>query len=209
MNSPNHDRQQEKSNQTGRGGSPARSTVAVLVIDMQNAFFEAPGLRQRQDGVVEACNTLVSAASSQGVPVMLVKTEHERDRSTWTLNMLDDNQGFIFRGSRQADFVPGLRTDGLPQMVKTRDSAFLGTDLLMRLRNWGVDSVVLAGVSTHNCVAQTAADAFAHNIRVTFAEDAITSEDPDSARNMLAILSREYRQPILGLDEVIAGFGGT
>jgi nicotinamidase-related amidase len=89
--------------------------------------------------------------------------------------MLEDDQGFIFRGTEQAEFVPGLRTEGLPQLLKTRDSAFLGTDLLLRLRNWNVDTIVLAGVSTHNCIAQTAADAFAHNIRVIHAADATTS----------------------------------
>ncbi len=178
--------------------------MAVLIIDMQNAYFEAPGLRKRQASVVEACNGLISAASDKGAPVVLVKTEHERDRSTWTLNMLDDDQGFIFRGSRQADFVPGLHVDGLSQLVKTRDSAFLGTDLLLRLRNWKVDGAILAGVSAHNCVAQTGADAFAHNIRVAYAREALASEDPESARNMLGILSSEYRQPILSLDEAIA-----
>ncbi|MDR6417688.1 isochorismatase family protein [Pseudarthrobacter sulfonivorans] len=76
--------------------------------------------------------------------VLLVKTEHEEDKSTSTLNMLKDDQGFIFRGTEQAEFVPGLRPAGLPHLLKTRDSAFLATDLLLRLRNWNADTVVLA-----------------------------------------------------------------
>lgn len=178
--------------------------IAVLVIDMQNAFFEDPALERWREETVQACNFLITAAQQNGVPVLLVKTEHEKDKSTWTLNMLDDDQGFIFRGTDQAAFIPGLMTEGVPQLLKTRDSAFVGTDLLLRLRNWNTDTIVLAGVSTHNCIAQTAADAFAHNIRVIHVSDATASEDGKAAAAMQSILSREYRQQVLPLTEVLA-----
>jgi nicotinamidase-related amidase len=186
------------------------SGTAVLVIDMQKAYFEAEALRSRQDEVVAACNRLVAAAAANDVPVLLVCTEHERDKSTWTLSMLDDDQGFIFSGSEQAEFVDGLRHEGLPRMVKTRDSAFMGTDLLLRLRNFGAGRLVLAGVATHNCVAQTAADAFANNFRVVYAADAMASTNEEYADAMRSILSDEYRQPVLGVAEVeklLAGSG--
>lgn len=176
--------------------------IAVLIIDMQNAFFENPALAARREDLVQACNSLAKVALEAGGKVLLVKTEHERDKSTWTLNMLEDDQGFIFRGTAQADFVPGLVTDGLPQLAKTRDSAFLGTDLLLRLRNWDATTVVLAGVSTHNCVAQTGTDAFGHNIRVIYSRDATGSEDSAAAAAVQSILSREYRQPVLSLPEI-------
>ncbi|MGK3955569.1 cysteine hydrolase family protein [Arthrobacter sp. R4] len=181
--------------------------IALLVIDMQNAYFEDPALAAQQKDLVAACNELVEAFASNGHKALLVGTEHERDKSTWSLNMLDDDQGFIFRGSEQARFVPGLAIDGLPQLVKTRDSAFIGTDLLSRLRNWGVDEVVLAGVSTHNCIAQTGADAFARNIRVTYAEDATGSENTRAATDMLRILSDEYRQRVQSNAEILKRLG--
>ncbi|WP_427116485.1 cysteine hydrolase family protein [Pseudarthrobacter scleromae] len=178
--------------------------IALLVIDMQNAYFEAPELAARQEQLVASCNRLLAGFAASGHKALLVGTEHERDKSTWTLNMLDDDQGFIFRGSGQAEAVPGLATDGLPQLIKTRDSAFMGTNLLSRLRNWGADEIVLAGVSTHNCIAQTGADAFAHNIRVTYARDAMASEDSQDAVDMLRILSTSYRQPVQSSDEILA-----
>lgn len=178
--------------------------IALLVIDMQNAYFEAPELAAQQDRVVAACNGLLEGFTASGHKALLVGTEHERDKSTWTLNMLDDDQGFIFRGTKQAEAVPGLAKDGLPQLNKTRDSAFVGTDLLARLRNWGTEEVVLAGISTHNCIAQTGADAFAHNIRVTYAKDAMASEDNQDAEDMLRILSTTYRQPVQSNDEILA-----
>jgi nicotinamidase-related amidase len=183
--------------------------IALLVIDMQNAFFEAPELAAQQDRVVAECNRLLEGFAAAGHKALLVGTEHERDKSTWTLSMLDDDQGFIFRGSTQAKSVPGLATGDLPQLNKTRDSAFVGTDLLARLRNWGAGEVVLAGVSTHNCIAQTGADAFAHNIRVTYARDALASEDDQDASDMLRILSATYRQPVLSSDDILARLRGA
>jgi nicotinamidase-related amidase len=178
------------------------TVIAVLIVDMQNAFFEDPALHGQRDHLTTACNALIVAVAGADAKAVLVKTEHERDKSTWTLNMLDDDQGFIFRGSEQADFVPGLETDHVPHLVKTRDSAFVGTDLLLRLRNWDVDTVVLAGVSTHNCIAQTGADAFANNFRVIYASDATGSEDTKAARAIQDILSREYRQRILTVSQI-------
>ena len=177
--------------------------IALLVIDMQNAYFEDPALAAQQKHLVAACNELLAGFGSNGYKALLIGTEHERDKSTWSLNMLDDDQGFIFRGSHQAGFVPGLAIEGLPQLVKTRDSAFMGTDLLSRLRNWDVDEVVLAGVSTHNCIAQTGADAFARNIRVTYAQEATASEDTRAAADMLRILSAEYRQKVQSNAEIL------
>ena len=181
--------------------------IALLVIDMQNAFFEAPELAAQQERLVASCNRLMEGFEASGHKVLLVGTEHERDKSTWSLNMLDDDQGFIFRGTSQAQAVPGLATGGLPQLTKTRDSAFVGTNLLGRLRNWGAEEIVLAGVSTHNCIAQTGADAFAHNIRVTYAKDAMASEDSQDAADMLRILSTSYRQPVQSSDEILARLG--
>ena len=181
--------------------------IGLLVIDMQNAFFEAPELAAQQERLVASCNRQMEGFEARGHKVLLVGTEHERDKSTWSLNMLDDDQGFIFRGTSQAQAVPGLATGGLPQLTKTRDSAFVGTNLLARLRNWGAEEIVLAGVSTHNCIAQTGADAFAHNIRVTYAKDAMASEDSQDAADMLRILSTSYRQPVQSSDEILARLG--
>lgn len=191
----------------GSGAGRTTGSTALLVIDMQNAFFEDEKLGAAQETLVAACNGLIVAARTGGAPVLLARTEHLRDRSTWTLSMLDDDQGFIFRGTHQAEFVEGLDVEGIETVTKTRDSAFFGTDLAERLRAQGVESVVLAGVSTHNCVAHTGADAFAQNFRVSYALDAIGSTNDDYAAAMLEILSVEYRQSIIGQEEAEARFG--
>ncbi|WP_104167615.1 cysteine hydrolase family protein [Arthrobacter sp. SX1312] len=182
----------------GPGAGRGEGRIALLVIDMQNAFFEDETLARQQEGLVAACNGLIGAARRGGAPALVVRTEHLRDGSTWTRSMLDDGQGFIFRGSHQADAVAGLRVDGLEVVTKSRDSAFFGTDLALRLRVLGVDHLVLAGVSTHSCIAQTGADAFAHDFQVSYALDAIGSTNEQYADAMLEIISVGYRQSVLG-----------
>jgi nicotinamidase-related amidase len=179
-------------------------STALLVIDMQNAFFEDPALGRQRARIVRACNDLIGAAREAGAPALIVRTEHERDRSTWTLSMLDDGQGFAFRGTEQAQALAELETEGLPELVKRRDSAFVGTDLLARLRTWGTDTILLAGVSTHLCLAQTAVDAYAHNIRAAFAGEAMGADVPDQAEAMLDVVLAAYRQERLSQDEAVA-----
>lgn len=171
--------------------------TALLVIDMQNAFFEDPMLGSAQRDLVAACNVLLEAAAEGGAPVLVVRTEHAPDRSTWTISMRDDEQGFIFAGTHQAALIHGLRVGDAQSVTKTRDSAFFQTDLAERLRKLGVERIILAGVSTHNCVAHTGADGFAENFRVSYARGAIGSTNTRYAAAMLEILSTEYRQPIL------------
>jgi nicotinamidase-related amidase len=176
---------------------------ALLIIDMQNAYFENDVLERRRAAVTRECNRLARHAVESGSEVFVIVTEHQRDRSTWTLSMLDDDQGFIFSGSHQAALVEGLEAEGFERVVKTRDSAFFGTDLARRLRARGIEKVVLAGVATHNCIAHTAADAFAANFRVVIAGDATASTNEDYAASMLEILTDEYRQPVLSGEDLL------
>lgn len=187
----------------------AGGRVALLVIDMQNAFFEDPMLGTVQQDLVAACNVLVRAARQGGAPVLVVRTEHAPDRSTWTVSMRDDEQGFIFSGTEQAALIEGLQVGDAENVLKTRDSAFFGTDLARRLRAEGVDRIILAGVSTHNCVAHTGSDGFAENFRVAYARGAIGSTNTRYAAAMLEILSTEYRQPILDQAQAVAILAGA
>ena len=111
--------------------------------------------------------------------------------------MLDDDQGFLFEGSEQAKNLQGLEIQEATEVIKLRDSAFWQTDLRDRLERDGVDSLVLAGVSSHTCIASTAADAYAANQRVWLASDAIASADPDFATTTLELLKKEYRQKVV------------
>ena len=86
--------------------------AALVIIDLQNGFFEDPVLARERPRIVEATNTLAERAREAGAPVFTVVTEHARDRCTWTLNMRDDDQGFNFEGTTQASLLSDLHLPG-------------------------------------------------------------------------------------------------
>ena len=177
------------------------SQTALLVVDMQNSYFESPDLAAVRDDLLVRVNALIRTAREAGRTVVIARTEHQRDRSTWTLNMLDDDEGFAFPGTEQARLLDGLDSGGHVEVVKTRDSAFHGTTLRRELDRLGVGGLLVCGVSTHSCVAQTALDAFDDNIRAAVAVDAVSSDDAELSRVLLEFLREQKRQPLLGLDE--------
>ncbi|MFC0674332.1 isochorismatase family cysteine hydrolase [Brachybacterium hainanense] len=164
---------------------PAAHPDALLIVDLQEAFFDAPGLRTERRALVEAVTRLSRAARDAGVPILLISTVHSRDRSTWTLSMLEDDEGFLFSGDPGTEVLHELDTAGMTRVEKTRDSAWFGTDLLLRVHNLGVEHVVIAGVSTRACIAQTARDAYASNIRASVVADAVADELPEHAEQVL------------------------
>lgn len=176
--------------------------TALLVIDMQNGYFEDPALESQREGLVERCNDLMARARRAGAPVYAVATEHDRDGSTWTVTMRDDGQGYMFSNTDQVRFLPGLQTDGAHRVVKIRDSAFHGTELAQRLRIHGVSRLLLAGVSAQDCIARTGADGFAHDFRVGYALQAIGSTDAEQGQAALQLLHEQHRQPLLDADGV-------
>jgi nicotinamidase-related amidase len=180
------------------------STHAIAVIDMQKAYFQAGDLQGKEPVLVTAANQLLSAARDNGVPIFNIKTLHERDRSTWTLNMLDDEQGYLFSDEEGSETLEGLLLEGATPIVKTRDSAFFGTTLAEQLRAASVDTVILLGVSTHSCMYQTASDAYAHNFRVLIAEEAVDSHDRRWHDPALEMLAQEYRHSLLTTSEICA-----
>ncbi|NMA77976.1 MAG: cysteine hydrolase [Actinomycetales bacterium] len=180
----------------------SRHDSALLLIDLQEAFFEEPALAAMRDEVVGAARALAEAARRAEVPIFLISTEHSRDRSTWTLSMLDDDQGYLFHGDAGTAVVSDLDAEGMTRIEKTRDSAWFGTDLLLRLRNLGVEQVVMAGVSTHACIAQTARDAYANNVRATIVTDAVADEREDHKDMILEQLAGDRQAELATLAEV-------
>ena len=167
--------------------------VALVLVDLQNAFFEAGPLAQRRPGLVARTQSLLTWAREQDLLAVNVRTEHRPDRSTWTLNMLDDDQGFAMTGEHKALPLEELDLNGVVEVVKTRDDAFLETPLDDVLNGHGIRTIVLAGVSTQSCIAATATHAYAADYHVVFAEDAIASEKPSLHDDVLALLVDEYR----------------
>ena len=180
----------------------------LLLIDMQEGFFETEDLAQHRARLASACNKLAAAARKAEVPVITVRTVHKKDKSTWTLKMLEDDQGYLFEGTGQARILPELDLAGSIELIKRRDSAFWATELLTLLLQHRVASLILAGVSSETCIAATATDAFSANLPVFLARDALASADPDFEDVTLKFLEEHYRQRILSSEQLIAQLPG-
>lgn len=182
--------------------------TAFVIVDMQKAYFRSDALEARREQLTGACNELISQAVRNNIPVFHVVTKHKRDRSTWTRNMLEDGEGYLFEGTKDVEVVEGLHVADAIEIVKTRDSAFFDTNLFDELTRRNIETIVIAGVSTHTCIFQTAADAYAHNLRVVLAGGAIASHDPSRHEAALELLKQEYRQQAWANDAVIELFSG-
>lgn len=181
--------------------------AVLLLIDMQEAYFEAPELAARRADLVRATKTLVEAARAAGAPVVHVRTEHARDRSTWTLNMLEDDQGFAFTGTEQAAPLIELRdllsASDTWDVVKTRDNAFLHTELGDVLTRLEAHDLVVAGVSTHTCVATTVQHAYALDHHCLLVTDAIASDQPELHASTIHQLADEFRLPLVNSSDLL------
>ncbi len=171
----------------------APSRTAVLVIDMQVDFASPEGaLATYFDmGVVQpavtAAGRLVEAARAAGAPVIFVGlfTTPQTDSAAWLERIRrqggdPDSEAAICRiGSAGSDFYGPRPAPEELVVKKVRYSGFLGTDLDARLRALGVDTLVVAGLTTECCVDSTVRDAFDLDYHVFVAVDACAAYEPD------------------------------
>jgi nicotinamidase-related amidase len=79
-----------------------------------------------------------------------------------------------------AEIVPELGPEpGDLVITKRQWGAFYGTELDLQLRRRGIDTILLAGISTNVGVESTARDAYERGYEQVFVEDAMAARGPD------------------------------
>lgn len=121
---------------------PAAS--ALLSVDMQRAFDEPSWPRRWNRALDHNGLRLVDAWRHSGRPIIHVRHDSISPAST----LRPGQPGNRFREG----FEP---QDGEALVTKTVNSAFIGTDLDLRLRRMGIDRLVVFGISTDMCVSTT------------------------------------------------------
>ena len=162
----------------------APNRTAVLVIDMQVDFGAPDGALARQGADVTAAQaaltqaqTLVTAARAAKVPVVFVRLLTHPGGETPIVAEEKRRNGYngpdlCAEGTRGADFIGPQPQAGEAIVSKTRYSAFAHTGLGEQLHAQGIDTLVLAGLTTECCVASSAWDAFERDFHVFIAADA-------------------------------------
>lgn len=141
--------------------SPDFTNAVLLPIDMQQAFDSAPWPR-RWNGAVDAHGlSLLEAWRAAGKPVIHVRHDSVEPQST----LRPERPGNAFRQGF------GPKGDE-PVVSKSVNSAFIGTDLDLRLRRLKIDTIVAFGISTDMCVSTTVRMGANLGYRMILVEDA-------------------------------------
>jgi maleamate amidohydrolase len=93
-------------------------------------------------------------------------------------------------------------------VVKQHASAFAGTSLAATLRARGVDTVLVAGVSTSGCVRATATDALAAGFRPIVVAPACADRSRALHENNLADLDAKYAD-VVDVETAVAALSDT
>ena len=162
--------------------------AALIMIDMQNGFID-PSSSLCVAGAaatIPACARALAAARAAGMAVFHVRREYAPAGSDvepvrhriW----LEGGRPLCVEGDDPDSLdAPDLLkpADGDRVLVKPRFSAFFGTRLDDVLRRAGIDTVVLIGTTTPNCIRSTCYDALSLNYNVAVIEDCTSSRTPD------------------------------
>lgn len=164
---------------------------ALLVIDMQNGFLnpESPLCIRGARATVPACARVIAACREAGVPVVFINRAYRADGSdvehtryqVWAQGGRPLTPGST--GPLSVENPPefGRRAEDY-EIVKPRYSAFFQTALDLLLRRLGVDTVILTGTTTPNCIRTTCYDAISLDYRVRVVEDCCSSNTEEIQR---------------------------
>lgn len=142
--------------------------AALLVIDVQRAFFSAVPAPVRADEIIARINRLSARARARGVPVIIVQHEEASEVPHGSVGW-------------QLDERLAVLPDDL-HVRKTTPDSFHNTGLQRLLLGFDVNNIVLCGYASEFCVDTTARHALALGFSVTIAEDAHTTEDKPHLR---------------------------
>lgn len=147
-------------NRIGFGKRPA-----LLLVDFVQAYFEpACDLYAGVDDALASAIRIRDAARAAHVPVIYTNVVYQK-------NALNGGRFYqkakplrhFLEGSPMGRWPDGLNV-GDDELVVSKQypSAFFGTSLASTLTAWGVDTLVITGVTTSGCVRASCVDACSH-----------------------------------------------
>ena len=179
----------------------APNRTALVIIDMQVDFGSPDGEMARRGADVSACQPAVAkavqltdAARAAGVRIVFVRLLTHPGGENRIVRESKERQGddqpdLCVEGSRGADFIGPQPQDGESIFSKTHFSAFARTGLADQLHARGLDTLVLAGLTTECCVAASAWDGFELDFHVFIAADACAAYEKDLHDHALKALA--------------------
>lgn len=185
------------------------SRTALLVIDIQNAYMQAPSdsleaerwqpfLERMQSIVIPNTQKLITECRARSVEVLFARiacqTSDGRDRSL-SQRKSGFNNLLLPKDEWASQFIDAL-TPLQDEIVvtKTTDSALTGTNLRLILQNLGIQHVICAGIFTDQCVSSTVRSLADESFDVVVAHDACAAATDALHDHELSVINRIYCQ---------------
>lgn len=170
---------------------------ALIVSDMLEDFIRLDGpLPMGEEGIkiIPNLQKLIRFCREKAIPVVYSNDALQPDCFLFQSRM----NPHAITGTAGAQVISELKPEAGDLIVdKPRFSAFFKTDLDVTLKRWGVDTVVIGGVSTEVCVLSTAYDAVCHDFNVIVLDDCCASRFPDTRDRVLYLLRKTPLYPLL------------
>lgn len=188
------------------GEIPLGTSPAVLVVDCQIGLTENRTRLGGSDHIqraVDYAEKLIAAARSRSIPIVhtfVAWRSDGKDLGVWALKMPGLSE--LIEGSPLVEIDPRLYKETDILIHKQKPSAFFGTGLESKLRENGIDTVVVCGLTTSGCVRASIVDSFSYGLRTVVAAQACGDQDSVAHDANLADVYRRYAN-VWTVDEVV------
>jgi nicotinamidase-related amidase len=158
------------------------SKTALVLIDLQKGIVSVPTAPNSAQEVVHKGNLLAQAFRSKGAVVVYVRVDASNALQLPVDKPSRDPNAPPLPASF-SELVPeaGFQSEDL-LITKRHWGAFAGTELEQLLKQRGIDTVVLGGISTNVGVESTARQGAGLGFAFVIIEDACSSRDADDHR---------------------------
>ena len=183
------------------------ATTALVVIDLQNGIASGQTFPHSPAEVIERATRLADRFRETKALVVLVRVDPGPSGELVPRPITDIERPRLPASPEWSTIVSALGpTPSDAVVTKHQPSAFFGTDLEIRLRRRGIQTIVLCGISTNVGVEATARTGFEHGFNLVFASDAMAARDAE-----LHAVSVGKFFPTIGrvrkTEEIVAGIG--
>jgi len=197
---------------------------ALIIVDMQNDFVHSDGsfsymAREHPEaaidlqflmGTIPHVRRLADAFRAAGRPVVYVAHALKPDYSDaafpyWRIGMTPGggNRTHCVEGTWGAQIIDELKPrDGEHLIVKKGFGGFANTPLDTILRNMGVNTCVVSGVTTCVCVSNTVRGGVEQNYRMVIAAEGVAEVNRQAHAGELTTMQRLFAD-VTPLDEII------
>ena len=179
---------------------PVDSDVALIVIDMLNPYDheDAELLTENVASMVPTLARLVGDANEGDVELVYVNDNYGDFAAT-----RDDLVRAAQQGRRPDLIEPILPPEGVAFLQKARHSAFYSTALDHLLRQRSIETVVLTGQVTEQCILYTALDAYIRHFDIRVVRDAVAHIDEELGDAALRMMESNMRVDLVDAEDCL------